>query len=52
MADVADVRVVVAHSERAALRVGDVFLKIRWLTEHRFDPSAPGCEMDVLRARR
>ncbi|MET8282880.1 phosphotransferase [Micromonospora sp. NPDC005174] len=24
---------------------------IRWLTEHGFDPSAPGCEVDVLRAR-
>src|SRR3954453_8127873 len=28
MADVEDVEVVVAHSERATLRVGDVFLKI------------------------
>jgi aminoglycoside phosphotransferase (APT) family kinase protein len=28
MADVADVEVVVAHNERATLRVGDVFLKI------------------------
>ncbi|MFC3744862.1 phosphotransferase family protein [Paractinoplanes deccanensis] len=26
-------------------------LAIRWLTEHGFDPSAPGCEIDVLRAR-
>jgi aminoglycoside phosphotransferase (APT) family kinase protein len=24
---------------------------IRWLFEHGFDPSAPGCEVDVLRAR-
>jgi aminoglycoside phosphotransferase (APT) family kinase protein len=24
---------------------------IRWLAEHGFDPSAPGCEIDVLRAR-
>ncbi|MBB5077879.1 phosphotransferase family protein [Nonomuraea endophytica] len=24
---------------------------IRWLTEHGFDPSSPGCEVDVLRAR-
>ncbi len=24
---------------------------IRWLTEHGFDPSAPGCEVDVLRAQ-
>ncbi|WP_116946805.1 phosphotransferase family protein [Jiangella endophytica] len=24
---------------------------IRWLVEHGFDPSAPGCEIDVLRAR-
>ncbi|HEX4830055.1 MAG TPA: phosphotransferase [Trebonia sp.] len=23
----------------------------RWLAEHGFDPSAPGCELDVLRAR-
>jgi hypothetical protein len=23
----------------------------RWLVEHRFDPSAPGCEVDVLRAQ-
>ena len=28
MADVAEVEIVVAHSERATLRVGDVFLKI------------------------
>ncbi|WP_327000951.1 aminoglycoside phosphotransferase family protein [Dactylosporangium sp. NBC_01737] len=26
-------------------------LAIRWLVEHGFDPSAPGCEFDVLRAR-
>jgi aminoglycoside phosphotransferase (APT) family kinase protein len=26
-------------------------LGIRWLTEHGFDPSAPGCEVDVLRSR-
>jgi aminoglycoside phosphotransferase (APT) family kinase protein len=26
-------------------------LAIRWLVEHGFDPSAPGCEVDVLRAR-
>lgn len=24
---------------------------VRWLTEHGFDPSLPGCEVDVLRAR-
>ena len=24
---------------------------IRWLVEHGFDPSSPGCEMDVLRAQ-
>ncbi|WP_234583527.1 phosphotransferase [Micromonospora sp. MH99] len=24
---------------------------IRWLAEHGFDPSAPGCEVDMLRAR-
>ena len=24
---------------------------IRWLTEHGFDPSAPGCEVDVLRSQ-
>ncbi|MFI9555585.1 aminoglycoside phosphotransferase family protein [Nonomuraea endophytica] len=24
---------------------------IRWLSEHGFDPSSPGCEVDVLRAR-
>jgi aminoglycoside phosphotransferase (APT) family kinase protein len=23
---------------------------IRWLVEHGFDPSAPGCEIDVLRS--
>jgi hypothetical protein len=23
---------------------------IRWLVEHGFDPAAPGCEIDVLRA--
>ncbi|MGW6528447.1 phosphotransferase family protein [Streptomyces venezuelae] len=26
-------------------------LAIRWLVEHGFDPTAPGCEIDVLRAR-
>lgn len=26
-------------------------LTVRWLAEHGFDPSAPGCEIDVLRAR-
>jgi Ser/Thr protein kinase RdoA (MazF antagonist) len=26
-------------------------LGIRWLAEHGFDPSAPGCEVDVLRSR-
>ncbi|MFB6893035.1 phosphotransferase family protein [Kitasatospora sp. NPDC056327] len=26
-------------------------LAVRWLTEHGFDPFAPGCEVDVLRAR-
>ncbi|QES45598.1 aminoglycoside phosphotransferase [Streptomyces venezuelae] len=26
-------------------------LAIRWLVEHGFDPRAPGCEIDVLRAR-
>jgi len=26
-------------------------LAVRWLVEHGFDPSAPGCEVDVLRAR-
>ncbi|QKG22717.1 aminoglycoside phosphotransferase family protein [Actinomadura verrucosospora] len=26
-------------------------LAVRWLAEHGFDPSAPGCEVDVLRAR-
>jgi aminoglycoside phosphotransferase (APT) family kinase protein len=25
-------------------------LAIRWLAEHGFDPAAPGCEIDVLRA--
>jgi hypothetical protein len=24
---------------------------VRWLVEHGFDPFAPGCEVDVLRAR-
>jgi hypothetical protein len=24
---------------------------IRWLIEHGFDPSTPGCEIDVLRSR-
>jgi len=27
-------------------------LVVRWLTEHGFDPFAPGCEVDVLRSRR
>ncbi|MEV7630156.1 aminoglycoside phosphotransferase family protein [Actinoplanes sp. NPDC089786] len=26
-------------------------LAVRWLVEHGFDPSSPGCEFDVLRAR-
>ncbi|WAL99773.1 aminoglycoside phosphotransferase family protein [Streptomyces sp. Je 1-369] len=26
-------------------------LGVRWLVEHGFDPTAPGCEVDVLRAR-
>jgi aminoglycoside phosphotransferase (APT) family kinase protein len=26
-------------------------IAIRWLAEHGFDPTAPGCEVDVLRAR-
>ena len=26
-------------------------LATRWLIEHGFDPSSPGCEFDVLRAR-
>jgi aminoglycoside phosphotransferase (APT) family kinase protein len=26
-------------------------LNVRWLTEHGFDPSAPGCEIDVLKSR-
>jgi aminoglycoside phosphotransferase (APT) family kinase protein len=26
-------------------------LAVRWLNEHGFDPSAPGCEVDVLRSR-
>ena len=26
-------------------------LAARWLLEHGFDPDAPGCEFDVLRAR-
>jgi aminoglycoside phosphotransferase (APT) family kinase protein len=26
-------------------------LAIRWLVEHGFDPSAPGCEVDVLRSQ-
>lgn len=24
---------------------------IRWLVEHGFDPSSPGCEIDVLRSQ-
>ena len=26
-------------------------LAVRWLIEHGFDPSAPGCEIDVLKAQ-
>ncbi|MFD5463730.1 phosphotransferase family protein [Kitasatospora sp. NPDC127059] len=26
-------------------------LAVRWLVEHGFDPSAPGCEIDVLKSR-
>jgi hypothetical protein len=116
MADMEEVTLVVAHHERATVRVGDVFLKIdadqtrtdveveamakagpgdalydlasltlghqehlgdvvagygadvdldvirawwslrslravRWLVEHGFDPSSPGCEVDVLRSQ-
>jgi hypothetical protein len=43
MAGVEEVKVVSAHSERATLRVGDVFLKI--------DPDQARTEVDVLRAR-
>jgi aminoglycoside phosphotransferase (APT) family kinase protein len=25
-------------------------MAIRWLVEHGFDPSSPGCEIDVLRS--
>jgi hypothetical protein len=25
---------------------------VRWLVEHGFDPTSPGCEVDVLRAQR
>jgi hypothetical protein len=24
---------------------------VRWLIEHGFDPSSPGCEVDVLRSQ-
>jgi hypothetical protein len=24
---------------------------VRWLVEHGFDPSSPGCEVDVLRSQ-
>jgi hypothetical protein len=26
-------------------------LAVRWLAEHGFDPSTPGCEVDVLRSQ-
>lgn len=26
-------------------------LTVRWLSEHGFDPFAPGCEVDVLKSR-
>lgn len=26
-------------------------LAVRWLSEHGFDPFAPGCEVDVLKSR-
>jgi hypothetical protein len=45
MAGVEEVEVVVAHHECATLRA------VRWLVEHGFDPSAPGCEVDVLRSQ-
>lgn len=51
MADVAGVEIVVAHHQRATVRVGDAFRGVRWLVEHGLDPSAPGCEVDVLRSR-
>jgi hypothetical protein len=44
MADVAEVEVVVAHHERATLRVGDVFLKID------ADQTRADVDLDVIRA--
>jgi hypothetical protein len=26
-------------------------MAVRWLVEHGFDPSSPGCEIDVLRSQ-
>lgn len=41
-------------ADRAAIRAWwslRSLLNIRWLAEHGFDPFAPGCEVDVLKAR-
>src|SRR5262249_6580889 len=40
-----DMDVIGAWSSRRSL------VATRWLAEHGFDPFAPGCEVDVLRAR-
>ncbi len=43
---------VVAHYERATLRVGDVFQKIDAdEITGMIDPSSPGCEFDALRSQ-
>ena len=51
MADVAEVEVVVAHSERATLRVGDVFLKID-ADQTRADVEVEAMAMAPIRLRR
>ena len=61
MADVEEVEVVVAHNERYGTDVDLDVIRAwwslrslraaRWLIEHGFDPSSPGCEFDVLRSQ-
>jgi hypothetical protein len=48
MADMEEVEVVVAHSQRATLRVGDVFLKVDGVID--WSEAAPGDAMSDLAA--
>ena len=43
--------VVVAQTTIESIKALRSLTTIRWLVEHGFDASAPGCEIDVLRAQ-